>query len=111
MAKYFEQGQYNKSIVKLNKESHNMDYLLVLKKIWSEVLKTNLIHIEDNFFSLGGDSIRSMMAVSKLEELLNIKLENSFFYKYPTLVSQKHYLEQYLLGNYIQSYSLTLVKI
>ena len=59
--------------------------------------KTNLIHIEDNFFSLGGDSIRSMMAVSKLEELLNIKLENSFFYKYPTLVSQKHYLEQYLL--------------
>lgn len=50
--------------------------------------KTNLIHIEDNFFSLGGDSIRSMMAVSKLEELLNIKLENSFFYKYPTLVSQ-----------------------
>ncbi|MFT0287139.1 hypothetical protein [Bacteroides thetaiotaomicron] len=32
MAKYFEQGQYNKSIVKLNKESHNMDYLLVLKK-------------------------------------------------------------------------------
>lgn len=67
MAKYFEQGQYNKSIVKLNKESHNMDYLLVLKKIWSEVLKTNLIHIEDNFFSLGGDSIRSMMAVSKLE--------------------------------------------
>ena len=50
MAKYFEQGQYNKSIVKLNKESHNMDYLLVLKKIWSEVLKTNLIHIEDNFF-------------------------------------------------------------
>ena len=97
MAKYFEQGQYNKSIVKLNKESHNMDYLLVLKKIWSEVLKTNLIHIEDNFFSLGGDSIRSMMAVSKLEELLNIKLENSFFYKYPTLVSQKHYLEQYLL--------------
>lgn len=39
MAKYFEQGQYNKSIVKLNKESHNMDYLLVLKKIWSEVFK------------------------------------------------------------------------
>ncbi len=41
MAKYFEQGYYNKSTVELNKAFYTMDYLLILKEIWSEVLKQN----------------------------------------------------------------------
>lgn len=99
MAQCFEQGKYDKSIVKLKKECETMDYSRILHEIWRGVLKTNFILPQDNFFSLGGDSIRSMMAVSKIEERLNVKLENSFFYKYPSLASQTRFLEEFFSKN------------
>lgn len=95
MAQCFEQGKYDKSIVNLNKVGNNMDYTEILKNIWSDVLKVVTVGPSDHFFSLGGDSIRSMMAVSALEEQLGIKLENSFFYRYPSFASQVQYLEDY----------------
>ncbi len=96
MAYSFEQGKYDSCIVKTDKKHSMKDNMAVLRNIWSETLKTDHLDSHDNFFSLGGDSIRSMMAVSKIEEQFNIKLENSFFYKYPTLASQRDYLEEYL---------------
>ncbi|MCR4769995.1 MAG: amino acid adenylation domain-containing protein [Bacteroidaceae bacterium] len=102
MAYCFEQGKYDSLIVKSNKKDCMKDYNDVLKGIWSDVLKNDKIGVDDNFFVLGGDSIRSMMAVSKIEEIYNIKLENSFFYKYPTIDSQKTYLEG-LLSQEVQS--------
>lgn len=95
MAQCFEQGKYEKSVVDLNTASNNMDYTEILKNIWSDVLKVDTVGPSDHFFSLGGDSIRSMMAVSELEEQLGIKLENSFFYKHPSFASQVRYLEDY----------------
>lgn len=95
MAQCFEQGKYDKSIVALKKECADMDYSRILHEIWRGVLKTNFILPQDNFFSLGGDSIRSMVAVSEMEERLNVKLENSFFYKYPSLASQIQFLEEF----------------
>lgn len=95
MAQCFEQGKYDKSIVNLNKVSNDMDYAEIIENVWSDVLKVDTIGPSDHFFSLGGDSIRSMMAVSTLEEQLGIKLENSFFYKYPSFASQVQYLEDY----------------
>lgn len=95
MAQCFEQGKYDKSIVDLNKTSSNMGYAEIVKNVWCDVLKVDTVGPSDHFFSLGGDSIRSMMAVSALEEQLNIKLENSFFYKYPSFASQIQFLEDY----------------
>lgn len=99
MARCFEQGKYDKSIVKFKKECGSTDYSQILHEIWRGVLKTSFILPQDNFFSLGGDSIRSMMAVSEIEERLNVKLENSFFYKYPSLTSQTQFLEEFFSKN------------
>ena len=96
MAYSFEQGKYDKCIVTTDKKHSMMDNMEILRNIWSEALKTDNLSPQDNFFSLGGDSIRSMMAVSKIEQQFNVKLENSFFYKHPTLASQREYLEEYL---------------
>ncbi|MET7345583.1 amino acid adenylation domain-containing protein [Streptomyces sp. NPDC005547] len=38
----------------------------LLTRVWSEVLGVERVGIDDNFFSLGGDSIRSVQVLSKL---------------------------------------------
>ncbi|MFC2283702.1 MAG: non-ribosomal peptide synthetase, partial [Lachnoanaerobaculum saburreum] len=75
MALSFEKGMYNKFIVNLMDNS-TKNYELILKTIWEEILHIENILPDDNFFSLGGDSIRSMIAVSKIEKAFNVKLEN-----------------------------------
>ncbi len=95
MALSFEKGMYNKFIVNLMDNS-TKNYELILKTIWEEILHIENILPDDNFFSLGGDSIRSMIAVSKIEKAFNVKLENSFFYQYSCINAQSKYLEVHL---------------
>lgn len=42
---------------------------IALTKVWSEVLKYDTIGKKDNFYNLGGDSIKSLMVIFKLKEL------------------------------------------
>ena len=95
MALSFEKGMYNKFIINLMDNS-TKNYELILKTIWEEILHIENILPDDNFFSLGGDSIRSMIAVSKIEKAFNVKLENSFFYQYSCINAQSKYLEVHL---------------
>lgn len=95
MALSFEKGMYNKFIINLM-DNATKNYELILKTIWEEILHIENILPDDNFFSLGGDSIRSMIAVSKIEKAFNVKLENSFFYQYPCINAQSKYLEVHL---------------
>ena len=95
MALSFEKGMYNKFIINLMDNS-TKNYELILKTIWEDILHIENILPDDNFFSLGGDSIRSMIAVSKIEKVFNVKLENSFFYQYSCINAQSKYLEVHL---------------
>lgn len=45
------------------------DFERAMVKIWSEVLGTHPLGIHDNFFALGGDSIRSMEVITKAKKL------------------------------------------
>jgi amino acid adenylation domain-containing protein len=50
-----------------------------LAEIWSEVLGVQEIGIDDNFFDLGGDSLRSVQVIAQAEERgLNIELQQLF---------------------------------
>ncbi|MBA4536565.1 amino acid adenylation domain-containing protein [Bacillus aquiflavi] len=51
--------------------------------IWTKVLNVNKIGINDNFFSIGGDSLKAIRAVSILSEQLNIEIND--IYKYQTI--------------------------
>ena len=51
----------------------------VLSAIWSQVLGIKLVGIDDNFFALGGDSIRSIQAQSRARERsLSFSLQQLF---------------------------------
>lgn len=56
----------------------------ILAAIWADVLDLELVGIEDNFFALGGDSIRSLQVINLAKERgINITLEQ--LYRYGTI--------------------------
>ncbi|AVF26547.1 non-ribosomal peptide synthase/polyketide synthase [Paenibacillus larvae] len=55
-----------------------------LASIWESVLGTEQIGIRDNFFDLGGDSIKSIQVSSRLNQL-GYKMEIKHLFKYPTI--------------------------
>ena len=101
IAEKFQSGQFAQSIIKNN---NKRNYKQVLNEIWMDILEiSSTIEDNDNFFSLGGDSIRSMLGVSRIEESLNVKLENNFFYKYPIFLNQVEFMEHQINNNCIQA--------
>lgn len=39
----------------------------VVARVWREILEIDEVGISDNFFDLGGDSLRALLVVSRLE--------------------------------------------
>ncbi len=77
-SQYLEHGAQNnfrKPTTKLEKS---------IEEVWAEVLKKNEIGIDDNFFEIGGDSIKSLQIVSKLRTN-GIEITPKDFLKHPTI--------------------------
>lgn len=58
---------------------------LILIKIWKDILKTEDVGPETNFFEAGGDSLRMMKMIGKIEKQLNLKIEIATIVKNPTI--------------------------
>lgn len=58
-----------------------------LARIWEEVLNKNQIGIRDDFFQLGGQSLKAATLVSRIHKRLNIELPLSDVFSYPTVES------------------------
>ncbi len=58
-----------------------------LVKIWSDVLSVNesRIGIDDNFFNLGGHSLRATILISKIHKAFNVKVPLTEIFKKPTI--------------------------
>jgi len=53
----------------------------LLTNIWQEVLKVEKVGVKDNFFSLGGDSIKAIQVMSRLSQCgLNLEMRDLFTY-------------------------------
>ncbi|KPA18710.1 plipastatin synthase subunit D [Candidatus Magnetomorum sp. HK-1] len=57
---------------------------IILFKIWQNLFNKDKIGIFDNFFTLGGDSIRAIQLVSHLQQV-NLKLKARDIFQYPTI--------------------------
>jgi amino acid adenylation domain-containing protein len=66
----------------------------IITAIWQEVLHINKIGVNDNFFDLGGHSLRMMQAHIKLRERLQRDFSILEMFKYPTISSLAHHLSQ-----------------
>ncbi|MCK4258836.1 MAG: amino acid adenylation domain-containing protein [Halanaerobiales bacterium] len=65
-----------------------------LAKIWQEVLETNnRIGVNDNFFDLGGHSLRAMTLLAKIHKKLDVELALQELFERPTIKSLAKYIE------------------
>jgi amino acid adenylation domain-containing protein len=62
---------------------NNQEQIMV--NVWSEVLSVNDLGIKDNFFSLGGDSIKAIKLIYKINEMLESDLSVSDLYGSQTI--------------------------
>lgn len=54
-------------------------------QVWSEVLGLDQIGKHDNFFALGGDSLRATQVVVRLEKVLNVEIPPTIVFQMPTV--------------------------
>jgi len=65
---------------------------LKLLDIWSKVLGISNIDIHDNFFDLGGHSLKAVQIVNLMHKTLNIKISIRTFFECQTIASLGKYL-------------------
>ncbi|NFB15595.1 non-ribosomal peptide synthetase, partial [Clostridium botulinum] len=64
-----------------------------LAKIWSEILGIEKIGINDNFFDLGGHSLKATILISKIHKELNREVPLKELFKSPTIKDLSKYIE------------------
>jgi len=65
-----------------------------LAEIWKQLLGYDRVGTQDNFFELNGDSLKAVIAISKIHKQLNIKIPLKDFFSEPTIKG----LTQYITG-------------
>ena len=56
-----------------------------LMVLWTEVLKRSHVTLDDNFFAMGGNSLRVMELTSRIRSELTLDVELLDIYTYPTI--------------------------
>ncbi|MFP9216767.1 phosphopantetheine-binding protein, partial [Enterococcus faecalis] len=64
-----------------------------IAQIWSEVLGRKQIGIHDDFFALGGHSLKAMTAASRIKKELGIDLPVKLLFEAPTIAGISAYLK------------------
>jgi acyl carrier protein len=57
----------------------------LLATIWAEVLQVDRVGVEDNFFALGGHSLRAIQVMARLRDKLGIELGVRELFETPTV--------------------------
>lgn len=58
-----------------------------LVSIWTEILEVKRVSIEDNFFGLGGHSLKATILVSRIQGELGVDVTVRDIFEYPTVAS------------------------
>ncbi|MDC6379897.1 non-ribosomal peptide synthetase [Pseudomonas graminis] len=62
------------------------DYLMTsIRNVWYRVLGVDSIGDEDNFFSLGGSSMKAAMIINRIKKILNVRISVAILFKEPTI--------------------------
>ncbi|MCW1242733.1 amino acid adenylation domain-containing protein, partial [Bacillus pretiosus] len=66
----------------------------ILVEVWSEVLGLEKVGINDNFFEVGGHSLKATVLLSKIHKALNKDMTLNEIFSLPTIKEQSKYLEE-----------------
>ncbi len=68
--------------------------------IFSNVLKTDELSIKDDFFEMGGHSLRAMRVINEIEQTMGIRLSLKDIFEYPTVEKLSQFAEKAIDGGY-----------
>jgi iturin family lipopeptide synthetase C len=61
--------------------------------VWQEILDLDRVGREDNFFDLGGTSLKVIMAATRLQVILDREIPVVAMFRYPTVVAMSRFLD------------------
>ncbi|HWR60357.1 MAG TPA: condensation domain-containing protein, partial [Clostridia bacterium] len=64
-----------------------------LAEIWRKVLSIDNVGVDDNFFEIGGHSIKAIEVINKVHKLLNVKISVSDLFSHSTIRSLSELIE------------------
>lgn len=67
---------------------------VTLANLWAEVLGLEQVGLNDNFFALGGDSLRATQLVSQVRSIFQVELALRAVFQEPTLAGQAALVKQ-----------------
>ena len=65
-----------------------------LTELWKNVLKTDVVGIQDNFFEIGGNSLLTAYLASQIKMELGVDIPIVKLFQYPTVKSLATYIDQ-----------------
>ncbi|HET6244459.1 MAG: amino acid adenylation domain-containing protein [Bacteroidetes bacterium] len=67
---------------------------IALAGIWKLILEVDKISTRDNFFTLGGNSLKAVALVSKVKEITQQEIPFTIIFNYPTIEKMAAFLEE-----------------
>ncbi len=68
--------------------------------LWQEVLKTNSISMTDDFFDIGGQSLKAAKLASRIHKVFNVELPTKDIFMYSTIEKLALHLNDFETGHY-----------
>lgn len=65
-----------------------------IANIWQRILSVKKVGIHDNFFEIGGQSLKAMQIVSQLCEIFNVELSMHNLFEAPTVFELAEYIRR-----------------
>ncbi|MGL5880441.1 MAG: non-ribosomal peptide synthetase, partial [Xenococcaceae cyanobacterium] len=66
----------------------------VIAGVWTQVLKTDRISVDDNFFEQGGHSLLATQLISRLRNVFQIELPLRYIFEFPTVAELAQAVEE-----------------
>ena len=73
-----------------------------LVEIWSSILKREHIGIHDNFFKVGGHSLKATQLLTRLNRKFQVNLKLSDLFSHPYLYEQAEIIEKTGASEYVE---------
>lgn len=82
------------SITNVSKQKNYDVVNLRIQGIWQEILSIDEINVEDNFFSIGGNSLKVISMIMSIKKSLGIDVHPKIIFEYPTIEKLSNYINE-----------------
>jgi acyl-CoA synthetase (AMP-forming)/AMP-acid ligase II len=81
-----------------------------LASIWAAILQVERVGIHDDFFALGGDSLRATHVLARIRNIMHFEADVARFFEAPTIAEMAQHLESLIAPGQTGRRSLTIAR-